>query len=129
MLMPASNRITIDPSDTTVVIPVVDFVDREIAHLRSIAQLQFDLTEKAVALNHVETLRRLDELNHAHAQNTLDKQEYLPRQMFEQYTSDNSKWRETVTKSISESAGANRTLIMVMGFVFTAITIVVRFWK
>jgi sensor domain CHASE-containing protein len=97
--------------------------------LDRVCHLQFDLSAKAVALSHVETLRRLDELNHAHAQNVIDKQDYLPRQMFEQFANENAKWRETVTKAISESAGANRTLIVVMGFLFTALSIALRFWK
>jgi sensor domain CHASE-containing protein len=113
----------------SVTVSVVAYVDREVAHLKELSQLRSDLADRAIELNHVETLRRLDELNHAHAQNIIDKQDYLPRQMFEQFANDNAKWRETVTKAISESAGANRTLIMVIGFVFTAITILMRFWK
>jgi len=113
----------------TVTIPIVAFVDREIGHLREVCLLRSDLADKAVALNHVETLRRLDELNHAHAQAAERNRDYLPRQMFDQYSAEQSKWRETVTKAISESAGANRTLIVVIGFVFSAIAIVLRFWK
>jgi hypothetical protein len=117
------------PKTLAIEIPIVEFVDREIAHLRDFENLQATLVAKAVELNHVEILRRLDELNHAHAQNVIDKQEFLPRQMFEQFSNDNAKWRESVTKSISESAGSNRTLILVVGFLFTAITIVLKFWR
>jgi hypothetical protein len=108
---------------------ITAFIDRENGHLKELTTLRAELAEKAVQLNHVETLRRLDELNHAHAQNMIDKQDYLPRQMFEQFESENSKWREGVNKTISESAGANRTLIVVVGFIFSAITIALHFWK
>jgi sensor domain CHASE-containing protein len=117
------------PTLDLVTLSVVDFIDREVAHLDRVCSLQFDLAAKAVALNHIETLRRLDELNHAHAQNMVDKQDFLPRQMFEQFANENAKWRETVTKAISESAGANRTLVVVMGFLFTALSIALRLWK
>jgi hypothetical protein len=113
----------------TVTIPIVEFVDREVGYLREVTLLRADLADKAVALNHVETLRRLEELNHAHAQNVIDKQDYLPRQMFEQFANENARWRETVTKAISESAGSNRTLILGVTFLFSAIAIVLKFWK
>ena len=115
--------------DAFVQIPVTEFVYREIGHLEKIAQLQFELGAKAVALNHVEVLRRLDELNHAHAQTVIDKQEYLPRQMFEQFVADNTKWREQVNNSISASAGANRTLILIVGFLISALSVALKVWK
>ncbi|HXM63714.1 MAG TPA: hypothetical protein VN950_22830 [Terriglobales bacterium] len=117
------------PTEIYVTLPVVQFIDREIGHLGEKTTLRADLEAMAVRLNHLEILRRLDELNHAHVQATADKQELLPRQLFEQFTNDNAKWREAVTKSISESVGSNRTLIVVVGFIFTAITILMRFLK
>jgi hypothetical protein len=118
-----------DATPRTVELPVVEFIDREVGHLDRIMQLEFALAEKARQLNHTETLRRLDELNHAHAQNVIDKQDYLPRQMFEQFESENQKWREGVNGAISTAAGANRTLILIVGFVLTALGIVLKVWK
>jgi sensor domain CHASE-containing protein len=117
------------PRMLVVELPVVEFVDREVAHLRELHTLRFELAGKAIELNHVETLRRLDELNHAHAQNMIDKQDYLPRQMFEQFESENQKWREGVNGAINSAAGSNRTLILIVGFVLTALGIVLKVWK
>jgi CHASE3 domain sensor protein len=117
------------PKTLAIEIPIVEFVDREIHHLEKFENLQAALTAKAVELNHIEILRRLDELNHAHAQNAIDKQNYLPRPMFEQFEADNAKWREAVNKQISESAGANRTLIVVVGFIISMLSIALKFWK
>jgi hypothetical protein len=115
--------------DAIVTLTVKEFVDREVLHARELGELRFDLSSKALELNHVETLRRLDELNHAHAQNLVDKQAFLPRERFEQFIGDNdTKWN-TVNKVISESAGANRMLILIMGVIFSVLTIVVKFWK
>jgi hypothetical protein len=121
--------VTTELKDLFVRIPVVEFIDRETSHLKEVCFLRFDLEATAVRLDHVEVLRRLDELNHAHAQNMIDKQDYLPRQMFEQWAKENATWRESVTKSISESTGSNRTLIVLVGFIFSAITILLHFWK
>ena len=119
-----------DPTPQIVVtIPVVTFIDREVGHLKELHGLRFDLAAKAVELNHVETLRRLDELNHAHAQNMIDKQDYLPRQMFEQFEAENTKWREGVNNAISQSVGSTRTMILVVGFALTVIGIALKLWK
>jgi hypothetical protein len=115
--------------DAIVTLTVREFVDREVTHAQQLNQLRFDLSSKALELNHVETLRRLDELNHAHAQSTADKQSFLPRERFEQFTADNDNKWSAINKVISESAGANRMLILIMGVIFSVMTLVIRFWK
>jgi hypothetical protein len=75
-----------------------------IAHEREVRQTRADALAKAVEIQAIETLRRLDELNHAHALAAKNWQQSLPRELFEQWRDDHSKWKETVNTAMALGA-------------------------
>jgi hypothetical protein len=54
----------------------------------------------ALSIQAVETLRRLDELNHSHDTAMENWRHSLPRELFEQWRDDHSKWKETVNTAM-----------------------------
>lgn len=59
-----------------------------------ILQERFAAMDKAVAIQHTEYSRRLDELNHAHQQQRQDFDRYLPRSTYEDFASGYSEWKD-----------------------------------
>jgi len=80
--------------------------DREIAdRQKRFVDLRFDLAEKALQLDHVETLRRLDLLNHAHEQARMKEASFVGREVYESQTRENNKWRDEVNAALSTRQG------------------------
>jgi hypothetical protein len=80
--------------------------DREIADRQKLfVDLRFDLAEKALQLDHVETLRRLDLLNHAHEQARMKEASFVGREVYESQTRENNKWRDEVNAALSTRQG------------------------
>jgi hypothetical protein len=75
-----------------------------IAHEREVGETRADALAKAVEIQAIETLRRLDELNHAHARAMENWRQSLPRELFEQWREDHSKWKETVNTAMALGA-------------------------
>jgi hypothetical protein len=75
-----------------------------IAHEREVRQTRSDGLAKAVEIQAIETLRRLDELNHAHATAMENWRTSLPRELFEQWRDEHAKWKETVNTAMALGA-------------------------
>jgi hypothetical protein len=75
-----------------------------IKHEREVRQTRADALAKAVEIQAIETLRRLDELNHAHATAMENWRQSLPRELFEQWREEHAKWKQTIDASVVVSA-------------------------
>lgn len=72
---------------------------------RAFVNLRFELAERALELDHVETLRRLDLLNHAHEEARQKEASFVGREVYESQTKENNKWRDEVNSSLSTRQG------------------------
>ena len=75
--------------------------DRE----KTFVSLRFELAERALQLDHVEMLRRLDLLNHAHEDARLKEASFVGREVYESQIKDHNKWRDEVNASLSNRQG------------------------
>jgi len=80
--------------------------DRELADWeRTFVSLRFELAERALELDHVEMLRRLDLLNHAHEDARQKEASFVGREVYESQIRDQSKWRDEVNAALSNRQG------------------------
>ena len=80
--------------------------EREMANRdRTFVDLRFDLAERALQLDHVEMLRRLDLLNHAHEDARQKEASFVGREVYESQIKDNNKWRDEVNSALSNRQG------------------------
>jgi hypothetical protein len=81
-------------------------VDREKAEQqKSFVQLRFELAERALQLDHLEMLRRLDLLNHAHEDARQKETSFVGREVYESQVKDHNKWRDEVNSALSNRQG------------------------
>jgi hypothetical protein len=80
--------------------------DRELAAQRNaFTDQRFELADRALQLAHVETLRRLDLLNHAHEEARQKEASFVGREVYESQTKDHNKWRDEVNSALSTRQG------------------------
>ena len=80
--------------------------EREMANREKIfVELRFDLAERALQLDHVEMLRRLDLLNHAHEDARQKEASFVGREVYESQIKDHNKWRDEVNSALSNRQG------------------------
>ena len=80
--------------------------DRELAAKQNIfIDQRFELADRALQLAHVETLRRLDLLNHAHEEARQKEASFVGREVYESQTKDHNKWRDEVNSALSTRQG------------------------
>jgi hypothetical protein len=80
--------------------------EREMANREKIfVELRFDLAERALQLDHVEMLRRLDLLNHAHEDARQKEANFVSREVYESQIKDHNKWRDEVNSALSNRQG------------------------
>jgi hypothetical protein len=80
--------------------------DREMANQRkAFVDLRFELAERALDLDHVEMLRRLDLLNHAHEDARQKEASFVGREVYESQVKDQNKWRDEVNAALSNRQG------------------------
>ncbi len=80
--------------------------EREVADQRkALVDLRFDLADRALQLNHIEMLRRLDLLNHAHEEARQKEASFVGREVYESQTKDHNKWRDEVNSALSTRQG------------------------
>ena len=80
--------------------------EREMANQRKVfVDLRFELAERALELDHVEMLRRLDLLNHAHEDARPKEASFVGREVYDSQTKENNKWRDEVNASLSTRQG------------------------
>jgi hypothetical protein len=80
--------------------------EREMAEQqRTFVDLRFELAERALQLDHVEMLRRLDLLNHAHEDARQKEASFVGREVYESQVKDHNKWRDEVNSALSTRQG------------------------
>ena len=80
--------------------------DREFAdQQRAFFELRFELADRALQLDHVEMLRRLDLLNHAHEDARQKETSFVGREVYESQVKDHNKWRDEVNSALSNRQG------------------------
>lgn len=78
-----------------------EYVDVMVKHERDVRTVVWIAQEKALALQASEYSRRLEDLNHAHRTAMENWAQSLPREMFDQWKDEHSKWRDAVSTSIT----------------------------
>jgi hypothetical protein len=101
-------------------------VDRDMDDRQQAAiDLRFELAERALELDHIEMLRRLDLLNHAHEDARQKEASFVGREVYESQIKDQNKWRDKVNASLSNRQGKSSVIYgvggAVGGFVITAL--------
>ena len=80
--------------------------EREMAEReRAFVDIRFELSERALQLDHVEMLRRLDLLNHAHEDARQKEASFVGREVYESQVKDTNKWRDEVNSALSNRQG------------------------
>jgi len=80
--------------------------EREVAnHRKAFVDMRFELAERAVDLDHVEMLRRLDLLNHAHEEARRKEASFVGREVYESQEKEHNKWRDEVNSALSTRQG------------------------
>jgi hypothetical protein len=80
--------------------------EREMAEReKSFVDIRFELAERALQLDHVEMLRRLDLLNHAHEDARQKEASFVGREVYESQVKDHNKWRDEVNSALSNRQG------------------------
>ena len=93
-------------------------VEREKAEQqKSFIDLRFQLAERALELDHIEMLRRLDLLNHAHEDARQKEASFVGREVYESQVKDNNKWRDQVNSVLSTRQGRSSVTSGVAGAV------------
>jgi hypothetical protein len=93
-------------------------LEREMAAQRkTFIDLRFELAERALELDHIEMLRRLDLLNHAHEDARQKEASFVGREVYDSQTRENNKWRDEVNASLSTRQGRSSVTSGVAGAV------------
>jgi len=92
--------------------------DREaVERQKSFIDLRFQLAERALELDHIEMLRRLDLLNHAHEDARQKEASFVGREVYESQVRDSNKWRDEVNSVLSTRQGRSSVTSGVAGAV------------
>ena len=78
---------------------------------RQVSESQRATNKIAVDLAHVETLRRLDELNHAHANAIENWRQSLPREVYDSNVRELQTWRDGVNRQVDALASVASDLV------------------
>jgi hypothetical protein len=84
---------------------------------KAFVNLRFELAERALELDHVEMLRRLDLLNHAHEDARQKEASFVGREVYESQVKDSNKWRDEVNAALSTRQGRSSVTSGVAGAV------------
>src|SRR5579864_5686178 len=84
---------------------------------RTFVDLRFELAERALQLDHIEMLRRLDLLNHAHEDARQKEASFVGREVYESQVKDHNKWRDEVNSALSTRQGRSSVTSGVAGAV------------
>jgi hypothetical protein len=84
---------------------------------QTLVDVRFEQADRALRLDHIEMLRRLDLLNHAHEQARLKEASFVGREVYENQTNENNKWRDEVNAALSTRKGRSSVTSGVAGAV------------
>ena len=91
-----------------------EYLEEQLRHERELRETIESKLGESLRLQATETLRRLDELNHAHSVAAENWRTSLPRELFDQYKDEQVKWKEGVNALTNKIIGA-MILIVFMG--------------
>ena len=101
-----------NPNDQSNSVPLKEYLLAMLATERGMAEqqkafvdLRFELAERALQLDHVEMLRRLDILNHAYEDARQKEASFVGREVYESQIKDHNKWRDEVNSALSNRQG------------------------
>jgi hypothetical protein len=84
---------------------------------KAFVDLRFQLAERALELDHIEMLRRLDLLNHAHEDARQKEASFVGREVYESQIKDQNKWRDEVNAALSNRQGRSSVTSGLLGAV------------
>ena len=82
------------------IVTIREYLEQRLDYERTIMAQRMELVDKALALAAAEYERRLTVLNHAHEAAVKEQARVLPRETFDQWKDDFSKWRGTVDTAV-----------------------------
>lgn len=92
--------------------------------------------ETALRLQATENLRRLDELNHAHARQVETQRTYVSDDKFNGFVGEINQFRNSVSKTIAEFTGTERGMVSaraltmsVIALLIPIVALIVFLWK
>ncbi len=84
---------------------------------KAMVELRFELAQRALELDHIEMLRRLDLLNHAHEEARQKEASFVGREVYESQAKEHNKWRDEVNATLSARQGRSSVTSGVAGVV------------
>jgi hypothetical protein len=84
---------------------------------KAMVEMRFELAQKALELDHIEMLRRLDLLNHAHEEARQKEASFVGREVYESQAKEHNKWRDEVNATLSARQGRSSVTSGVAGAV------------
>jgi hypothetical protein len=92
--------------------------EREMANQRKAAvDLRFELADRAMQVEHIEMIRRLDLLNHAREEARQKEASFVGREVYESQAKDHYKWRDEVNATLAVRQGRSSVTSAVTGAV------------
>jgi hypothetical protein len=104
-------------------------METHVAMLDRLLQERVAALDRATELQACEYARRLDELNHAHAQALQDRGHFLAREVWEAYISQLESWRASVTTELALTRGKALGWTLAMGSGVVILTLLLRWLK
>ena len=84
---------------------------------KAMVEMRFELAQKALELDHIEMLRRLDLLNHAHEEARQKEASFVGREVYASQAKEHNKWRDEVNATLSARQGRSSVTSGVAGAV------------
>lgn len=84
---------------------------------KAMIEVRFELAQRALELDHIEMLRRLDLLNHAHEVARQKEASFVGREVYESQAKEHNKWRDEVNATLSARQGRSSVTSGVAGMV------------
>jgi hypothetical protein len=84
---------------------------------KAMVEMRFELAQRALELDHVEMLRRLDLLNHAHEEGRRKEASFVGHEVYDSQAKEHNKWRDEVNATLSAQQGRSSVTSAVAGAV------------
>ncbi len=104
-----------------------EYIETQIRYERTLVDQRFEMLDRALILQAEEYKRRLDALNHAHAQAVVEQQRTLPRELHEAFIKEYDFFRMETAKQLQANATRSTTWVSAIGLLFLIVQIIMRF--
>jgi hypothetical protein len=101
---------------------------KDIQHIKELSDLRNEGLSKALELQHTETERRLDNLNHEAAQLKDIQATYLPREVWENAIKDTHKDLTELKTYKDNSIGRNSVIAIVISIIVSLIFVIINYF-